>query len=60
VSKHLRVLESAGLIERRRSAQQRPSRLRGAPLGDASRWLEEYRRFWDASFDRLDERLRDG
>jgi DNA-binding transcriptional ArsR family regulator len=60
VSKHLRVLEDAGLIERRRAAQQRPSRLRGAPLGDATRWLDEYRRFWDASFDRLDERLRDG
>jgi DNA-binding transcriptional ArsR family regulator len=60
VSKHLRVLESAGLIERRRSAQQRPSRLRGAGLREAARWLEDYRRFWDASLDRLDERLGDG
>ncbi len=60
VSKHLRVLESAGLIERSRAAQQRPSRLRGAALRDATRWLDEYRRFWDASFDRLDERLRAG
>jgi DNA-binding transcriptional ArsR family regulator len=59
VSKHLRVLEGAGLIERRRSAQRRPSRLRGAPLRDATEWLERYRLFWDASFDRLDERLRD-
>jgi DNA-binding transcriptional ArsR family regulator len=59
VSKHLRVLESAGLIERRRAGQRRPSVLRGTPLRDATRWLDEYRRFWDASFDRLDERLRD-
>jgi DNA-binding transcriptional ArsR family regulator len=60
VSKHLRVLERAGLIERGRSAQLRPSRLRAAPLQDAAAWLETYRRFWDASFDRLDERLRAG
>jgi DNA-binding transcriptional ArsR family regulator len=59
VSKHLRVLERAGLIERGRSAQRRPSRLRGAPLRDASDWLERYRRFWEGSFDRLDQRLRD-
>jgi DNA-binding transcriptional ArsR family regulator len=58
VSKHLRVLEHAGLIERRRAAQVRPSRLRGAPLKDASEWLEKYRGFWEGSFDRLDERLR--
>jgi DNA-binding transcriptional ArsR family regulator len=58
VSKHLRVLERAGLIERGRSAQLRPSRLRGAELKDASEWLGAYRRFWDGSFDRLDERLR--
>ncbi len=57
VSKHLQVLERAGLISRARSAQQRPSRLRGAPLGEAAGWLEEYRRFWQTSFDRLDERL---
>lgn len=59
VSKHLRVLERAGLIERGRSAQLRPSRLRGGPLKDASEWLQRYRRFWEGSFDRLDERLRD-
>jgi DNA-binding transcriptional ArsR family regulator len=58
VSKHLRVLERAGLIERRRTAQHRPSRLRGAPLRDAAEWLETYRRFWQEGFDRMDERLR--
>jgi DNA-binding transcriptional ArsR family regulator len=60
VSKHLRVLERAGLIDRGRTAQLRPSRLRVAPLKDAADWLEEYRRFWSASFDRLDERLQAG
>ena len=58
VSKHLKVLERAGLITRGRSAQLRPSRLEGAPLKDAVDWLERYRRVWQASFDRLDERLR--
>jgi DNA-binding transcriptional ArsR family regulator len=58
VSKHLRVLERAGLIERRRVAQLRPSRLRGQPLGDAAQWLERYRSFWTDSFDDLDRRLR--
>jgi DNA-binding transcriptional ArsR family regulator len=58
VSQHLQVLERAGLIERGRTAQLRPSRLRGEPLGDAVEWLLGYRRFWEASFDRLDERLR--
>jgi len=58
VSKHLKVLEEAGLITRGRTAQWRPSRLRGEPLGDAARYLEDYRSFWDASFDRLDEHLR--
>jgi len=57
VSKHLKVLERAGLITRGRSAQLRPSRLQGAPLHDAAEWLEKYRRFWQGSFDRLDERL---
>ena len=57
VSKHLKVLERAGLISRGRSAQLRPSRLQGAPLGEAADWLESYRRFWHGSFDRLDERL---
>jgi DNA-binding transcriptional ArsR family regulator len=58
VSKHLKVLEGAGLIARGRSAQLRPSRLQGGPLKDAAGWLEEYRRFWQESFDRLDARLR--
>jgi DNA-binding transcriptional ArsR family regulator len=60
VGKHLRVLERAGLIERRRSAQLRPSRLRAVALRDAARWLEDYRAFWEAGFDRMDERLRAG
>ena len=60
VSRHLRVLEHAGLIERGRTAQLRPSRLRGAPLKDAVEWLETYRGFWEDSFDRLDQRLRAG
>src|SRR6266849_11170094 len=57
VSKHLKVLERAGLITRGRSAQLRPSRLHGAPLKEAVDWLEKYRLFWQGSFDRLDERL---
>src|SRR5438067_3840846 len=57
VSKHLKVLEQAGLITRGRTAQLRPSRLRGAPLGEAADWLERYRPFWQERFDRLDERL---
>src|SRR5882672_5207089 len=60
VSKHLKVLERAGLITRGRSAQLRPSRLHGAPLKEAVDWLENYRRFWQESFDRLDERLQTG
>ena len=60
VSKHLKVLERAGLITRGRSAQLRPSRLEGAPLKDAVDWLETYSRFWQGSFDRLDERLERG
>jgi DNA-binding transcriptional ArsR family regulator len=59
VSKHLRVLERAGLIERSRTAQLRPSRLRGQALADAARWLEQYRAFWTGSFDELDRRLGD-
>ena len=58
VSKHLRVLERAGLITRGRSAQLRPSRLRPQPLKDLADWLGFYQRFWEAGFDRLDERLR--
>jgi DNA-binding transcriptional ArsR family regulator len=59
VSKHLKVLERAGLITRGRSARLRPSRLNGAPLGAAAEWLEGYRAFWQRSFDRLEERLAD-
>jgi DNA-binding transcriptional ArsR family regulator len=59
VSKHLRVLERAGLIERSRAAQLRPSRLRAQALGDAAQWLERYRSFWTDSFEDLDRRLRD-
>jgi DNA-binding transcriptional ArsR family regulator len=57
VSKHLKVLERAGLITRGRSAQLRPSRLEAAPLKEALDWLESYRRFWQEGFDRLDARL---
>lgn len=58
VSQHLKILESSGLITRGRSAQLRPSRLRVVPLYDAAAWLERYRRFWEASFDGLEDRLR--
>ena len=59
VSKHLKVLERAGLITRGREAQWRPCELEAGPLKDASAWLEHYRRFWEASFDRLDGYLRE-
>jgi len=59
VSKHLKVLERAGLIARGRSAQWRPCRLQAAPLRDVAGWLEQYRRFWDASLDRLDGYLQE-
>jgi DNA-binding transcriptional ArsR family regulator len=59
VSKHLKVLERAGLISRGREAQWRPCRLVPEPLKDASRWLDHYRRFWDESFDRLDDYLQE-
>jgi DNA-binding transcriptional ArsR family regulator len=59
VSKHLKVLERAGLIARGRQAQWRPCRLEAGPLKDAADWLEEYRRFWEQSFDRLDDYLRE-
>jgi DNA-binding transcriptional ArsR family regulator len=58
VSKHLKVLESAGLITRGREAQWRPCRLEVGPLKEASEWIEQYRRFWEESFNRLDEVLR--
>jgi len=57
VSKHLRVLELAGLITRTRSAQLRPSQLRAAPMKEAANWLGAYQQFWDAGFDRLEDRL---
>jgi DNA-binding transcriptional ArsR family regulator len=59
VSKHLKVLERAGLILRGREAQWRPCRLAPEPLKDAIDWLEEFRRFWDESLDRLAEHLRE-
>jgi DNA-binding transcriptional ArsR family regulator len=59
VSKHLKVLERAGLIARGRSAQLRPSRLQGEALRDAADWLARYRVFWEGSFDRLDQHLRE-
>jgi DNA-binding transcriptional ArsR family regulator len=59
VGKHLRVLEHAGLIERRRAAQQRPSRLRAVALKDAADWFDSYRAFWESGFDRMEQRLRD-
>src|SRR5271169_302010 len=57
VSKHLKVLERAGLIAKGRKAQWRPCRLEAGPLKDAADWLDHYRRFWDDSLDRLDEYL---
>ena len=57
ISKHLRVLERAGLISRGRSAQTRPCRLEAAPLKEAADWIEHYRAFWTQSFDRLDTYL---
>lgn len=59
VSKHLKVLERAGLIERGRQAQWRPCRLRAAPLKDVADWVERYRIFWAESFDRLDDYLQE-
>jgi len=59
VSKHLKVLESAGLIARGREAQWRPCRLEAGPLKDISNWVERYRRYWEQSFDRLDDYLRE-
>lgn len=58
ISKHLKVLERAGLIERGREAQWRPCRLHAEPLREVDDWVEQYRRFWEESFDRLDEYLR--
>ena len=58
ISKHLRVLERAGLIEQGRQAQWRPRRLRAGPLRDIADWVNQYRRHWEESFERLDEFLR--
>jgi DNA-binding transcriptional ArsR family regulator len=57
VSKHLKVLEQAGLISRRRDAQRRPSRLEAEPLAEATEWLVGYRQFWESSFEHLDDLL---
>jgi DNA-binding transcriptional ArsR family regulator len=57
ISKHLKVLERAGLISRGQDAQRRPRRLEARPLRDATQWLENYRRFWEAQFQRLDALL---
>ncbi|HLK37088.1 MAG TPA: metalloregulator ArsR/SmtB family transcription factor [Polyangiaceae bacterium] len=54
ISKHLKVLERAGLISRGRDAQRRPCRLEAQPLAEANEWLERYREYWEQSFDRLD------
>lgn len=57
VTKHLQVLERAGLVSRSRHAQWRPCKLEAAPLKDASGWIDEYRQYWEASLDRLDSYL---
>ncbi len=59
ISKHLRVLERAGLISRGRDAQRRPCRIEAKPLAEANQWLEGYRKIWEANFQRLDELLDD-
>ncbi|HEV3439933.1 MAG TPA: metalloregulator ArsR/SmtB family transcription factor [Gemmata sp.] len=57
ISKHLKVLERAGLISRGREAQKRPCRIEAQPLAEANHWLEGYRQLWEANFDRLDDLL---
>ena len=59
ISKHLRVLEKAGLIEQGRQAQWRPRRLQAGPLREVADWVSQYRRHWEESFERLDEYLRE-
>ena len=59
ISKHLKVLEAAGLVSRGRAAQTRPVRLNAAPLGQAAEWIGGYRRFWETSLDRLDDYVQD-
>jgi DNA-binding transcriptional ArsR family regulator len=58
VTKHLKVLEKAGLVTKTKEAQWRPCKLNGAPLKDATNWMEQYRIFWEESFDRLDAYLK--
>jgi DNA-binding transcriptional ArsR family regulator len=58
ISKHLKVLENAGLISRGRQAQWRPCKLEAAPMREASEWITNYRQFWESSFDKLDAHLR--
>ena len=55
ISKHLKVLEGAGLVTRGRDAQRRPVRLNAAPLAQAAQWIGDYRRFWEESYDRLED-----
>jgi DNA-binding transcriptional ArsR family regulator len=57
ISKHLKVLEKAGLVSRGRDAQKRPCRLEAKPLGQATEWLESYRKYWEARFEKLDQLL---
>jgi DNA-binding transcriptional ArsR family regulator len=57
ISKHLKVLEKAGLVTRGRDAQRRPCRIEPAPLAEANEWLEKYRELWEANFERLDDLL---
>lgn len=59
ISKHLKVLENAGLIDRSRAGQFRPCKLRAQPLREAASWIERYRTFWEESFDRLDDYLQE-
>ena len=59
ISRHLKVLEQAGLVSRSRTAQWRPVRLEGAPLRDLAAWLEHYRKFWDQGFDKMDALIQD-
>lgn len=59
ISKHIKVLEKAGLIQRGREAQWRPCRLKAGPLKNANEWIEHYRQFWEASLDRLEDYLQE-